>query len=367
MKIGLIDNDLISRDKHNFPNLAIMKMSSFYKNKGFNVKLIGFNEINPNTLFSHDFNEIFVSKAFTDSFTPDYIFKLSNIKIGGTGFYFDKALPLDYEIEHSKPDYSIYNNVLHLVGKREFYTNYSIGFTTRGCFRHCPFCVNVGSSKVELHSPIDEFYDSNKPKLAMLDDNVLGLPNKELYKIFDRLGEINKPFQYRQAMDIRLLTEERIKFLFNLKYDGEYYFAFDLWEYKDLIERKMNLFHDLYMKIKAKQKTYYIHTKIYLFTGLDVNNKYDEKFWVNDIEILFKRIEICFKYKMCPYIMRYEKVYTSPFYKIYINLTQWCNSPAFYTKATFRQFIETSKLCTNETKSFFDKQRHLWKYLELKL
>ena len=187
MKIGLIDNDFVSRDNHNFPNLALMKLSAYHKQNGHEVELIGFNEIDPNTLFSNDFDEIFVSKAFTDSFTPDYIFKLGNVKVGGTGFYFDKALTLDYEIEHSKPDYSLYNKVLHTIKKKDFFTDYSIGYTTRGCFRHCPFCVNINSNKVELHSHIDEFYDPTKKKLAMLDDNVLGLPNKELYKIFDRL------------------------------------------------------------------------------------------------------------------------------------------------------------------------------------
>jgi hypothetical protein len=124
MKIGLIDNDFVSRDNHNFPNLALMKLSTFHKQKGNEVELIGFNEINPNTLFSNNFDEIYVSKAFSDSFTPDYIFKLGNVKVGGTGFYFDKALPLDYEIEHSKPDYSLYDKVLHTIKKKDFFTDW---------------------------------------------------------------------------------------------------------------------------------------------------------------------------------------------------------------------------------------------------
>jgi len=370
MKIGLIDNDFVSRDNHNFPNLALMKLSTFHKQKGNEVELIGFNEINPNTLFGNDFDEIFVSKAFTDSYTPDYIFKLGNVKVGGTGFYFDKALPLDYEIEHSKPDYSLYNKVLHTIKKKDFFTDYSIGFTTRGCFRHCPFCVNKNSNKVELHSPIDEFYDPTKKKLAMLDDNVLGLPNKELYKIFDRLEEINKPFQYRQAMDIRLLNEERIKRLFKLKYDNNYYFAFDLWKNRDVIEPKMKLFSEMYMSLKATKKhtKHFIQSKMYLFTGLDEANNYDESFWLQDLEILFKRIEICLTYGFSPYVMRFETVDKSKFRKIYQNICQWTNHPSMIIgKATFREFLEDGTFSTKETKSFFDKQKHLWKYLDLKL
>jgi hypothetical protein len=368
MKIGLIDNDFVSRDNHNFPNLALMKLSAYHKSIGNDVELIGFNEINPNTLFGNDFDKILISKAFTDTNTPEYIFKMDNVSYGGTGFFFDKAEKLPFEIEHIKPDYTLYNKYLHLVTKSKFYTDYSIGFTTRGCFRHCPFCVNINSNKVELHSPIDEFYESSKPKLAMLDDNILGLPNKELYKIFDRLGEINKPFQYRQAMDIRLLTDERIKRIFELKYDGDYYFAFDMWKYRDIIEEKMKLWYESYLKYKSTKRTYHIGTRIYLFTGLDEENKYDEQFWLNDIEILFKRIEICFKYKLSPYIMRFETVDKSIFRKIYINLCQWTNHPSIpCLKSSFSEFIEDGSFQTKETKDFFMKHSQFKKYINLKI
>lgn len=367
-KIGLIDNDLVVRDRHNFPNLAIMKLSSYHKQKGDYVRLIGFNEINPNSLFPNNYDLIYISKAFTDSYTPEYISKLDNVKLGGTGFYFDKADPLPSEIEHTMPDYAIYDNILHTIKKKQFYTDYSIGYTTRGCFRHCPFCVNKNSNKVELHSPIDEFHDPNRKKLAMLDDNILGLPDKHLFKIFDRLGEIGKSFQYRQGMDIRLLTEERIKRLFELKYDGDYYFAFDMWKYADVIEKKMKLWYESYLKYKSSKRTYHIGTRIYLFTGLDESGMYNENFWKNDIEILFKRIEICFKYKLSPYVMRFETVDKSKFRRIYQNICQWTNHPSMpCLKSSFSEFIEDASFGTKQTKEFFDKNKQLWKYLDLKL
>lgn len=367
-KIGLIDNDLVVRDRHNFPNLAIMKLSSYHKQKGDSVELIGFDEINPNSLFPNDYDLVYVSKAFTDSFTPDYVFKLDKTKLGGTGFYFDKAEPLPIEIEHTKPDYSIYDKILHTIKKKDFYTDYSIGYTTRGCFRHCPFCVNKNLNKVELHSPIDEFYDESKKKLAMLDDNILGLPNKHLFQIFDRLGEIGKPFQYRQAMDIRLLTEERIKRLFELRYDNNYYFAFDMWNYREQIEPKMELWHDMYLKIKTNKVPKFLQTKIYLFTGLDESNNYNEIFWLNDLEILFRRIEICFKWKLAPYVMRFETVDKSAFRKVYQSICQWTNHPSMIIgKSSFREFLEDGSFGTKQTKDFFDKHKLFWKYLDLKL
>ena len=38
--IGIIDADLIGRKKHRFPNLACMKISSYYKQRGENVQLL---------------------------------------------------------------------------------------------------------------------------------------------------------------------------------------------------------------------------------------------------------------------------------------------------------------------------------------
>jgi len=259
MNIALIDNDLLMRDNHNFPNLAIMKLSAFHKNKGDVVEIATFNEINPLALFKKEYDKIYISKAFTETPTPSFVYNLPNVKIGGTGFYFDKAEPLPYEIEHTKPDYDAYNSAYRIIKDTMFYTDYSIGYTTRGCFRHCLFCVNINSNKVKVHSHIDEFYDSSRKKIVLLDDNVLGLPNNELFKIFDKFQEINKPINYKQGLDIRLLSKERIDRLFRLKYDGgkggfTYYFAFDLWENKSKIEENLKMFSEMYFERKPDVK-----------------------------------------------------------------------------------------------------------------
>lgn len=39
MEIAIIDADLIGRKNHRFPNLACMKLSSYYKSTGNNVVL----------------------------------------------------------------------------------------------------------------------------------------------------------------------------------------------------------------------------------------------------------------------------------------------------------------------------------------
>lgn len=61
----------------------------------------------------------------------------------------------------------------------KYFTDYSIGFLTRGCFRKCPFCVNKNYEKVEIHAPLSEFYDPTRKKICLLDDNFLGHPEWE--------------------------------------------------------------------------------------------------------------------------------------------------------------------------------------------
>jgi len=370
LKIGLIDNDLIVRSNHNFPNLALMKLSSYHKSMGNVVKLIGFDEINPYSLFPTNFDKVFISKAFTDSKTPDFIKTLPNVEVGGTGFYFDKAEDLPSKIEHSKPDYSLYEPLFNKTIKNtKYHKDYSIGYTTRGCFRQCPFCVNKNLTRVHLHSPIDEFYDEAKPRIAMLDDNILGLPNRDLYNILDKFKEINKPIQYRQGLDIRLLSEERIKRIFQLRYDGYYYFSFDMWKDKDKIEKALKLWSERYQNTKARSDNVRsIRTRIYVFTGLDEHNNYNDSFWLDDLELLFKRIEIILRYKASPYVMRFETVDKSIYRKIYQSICLWTNHPSMIiTKSTLREFLEDGSFSTKETKRFFDKNKRFWKYLDLKL
>ena len=79
------------------------------------------------------------------------------------------------------PDYRLYDKWVHDKLSEGFnrsdfkyYTDYSIGFVTRGCFRQCQFCVNKNYTKVYIHSPMEEFIDNNKKKICLLDDNFFG-------------------------------------------------------------------------------------------------------------------------------------------------------------------------------------------------
>ena len=355
-KIAIIDADLIGRDKHRFPNLVCEKISAYWKEKGAKVVL----KTNYNRLAKYD--EVYICKVFTDTWVPDWIQKgvfmdevetnlPSNIHVGGTGFFFAKAPNLPDNIEHHMPDYHLYdrwikgevkkaekeceskgksfNKASFMTQFRE-YTEYSIGFMTRGCFRKCAFCVNQKYDRVCLHSPLEEFYDSTRKRICLLDDNVLGSSNWR--EILNELIKTNKPFKFKQGIDERLLTDEKCELLFNANYDGDYTFAFDnISDYK-LIHRKLKL---------IREYTDATNIKFYVLVGFESTD-------MQDIRNMWLRVDLLMRYRCLPYIMRYQNKNETPWKKskyqgIYIAMARWCNQPQFYKKLTFREYCQANQ------------------------
>lgn len=329
MRVAIIDAEIVGKSKHRFPNLASMKLSSYYKRNGNQVVL----KTNYDNLKEYD--KVFISKVFTKTIVPQEVLEISNVEYGGTGFFYDKAPKLPFEIEHCKPDYSLYdewveNCIENGAKEKEFtyYKDYSIGFLTRGCFRQCEFCVNKNRKTCDRHSPIEEFMDEDRPKLCFLDDNFFAC--KDWRQIIETIKETGKKFQFKQGLDERLLTEEKIKEMQTWKYDGDWIFAFDNVEDSDLIEQKLKLWRENSKNIKK--------TKFYLFCGFDRNDKWDLEFWKKDIEDLFKRIILLMKYEAYGYVMRYNRYEESPYRGSYINIAAWVNQPNVYYHHSYREF-----------------------------
>jgi len=93
MKIGIIDADLLGRQKHRFPNLVCEKLSAYWKEKGADVVLkLDYENLD-------EFDHVYISKVFTDTWVPEWIQEgvdmetgetnlPENIHVGGTGFFF---------------------------------------------------------------------------------------------------------------------------------------------------------------------------------------------------------------------------------------------------------------------------------------
>lgn len=136
MRIGLIDVD-----GHHFPNLALMKLSAYHKEKGDSVEWY--------EPLVHGIGEpldvVYMAKVF--SFTEDFMPIVRAMKVvqGGTGYcirlengreVFNRKAhwTLPEEIEHVYPDYSIYFDKFPEV------KNTAYGYLSRGCPRGCSFC-----------------------------------------------------------------------------------------------------------------------------------------------------------------------------------------------------------------------------------
>lgn len=348
---GIVDADLLDNGtKH--PNLVLMKIAGYLRDHNINYRLI----TNDKEHFSN-FSYIYVSKVFTFTKEPDFLDSLDSKRIfkGGTGYYAeeddmdlfnklreedmtrlenDPLLP-NFSMAHQMPDYSLYNEYIENevargrdIKRYKDYLSYSIGFLTRGCVRKCPFCVNKNINYVYNYSDLSDFVDNNRPMIYLWDDNFFA--SKNWKELLSELQATKKSFQFRQGLDIRLLNEEKAEMLSKSKYHGDFIFAFDQIQDKELIERKLTIWK------KYSRKT----TKLYLFCGYEIH---DDTSLLVDIINLFKRIEVLMKYGCLGYVMRHEDHRNHPLNNIYTQIARWCNQPQFYKKMSFKEFVDRNQ------------------------
>jgi len=331
LNIGIIDADLLGDKHHRFPNLALMKISAYHKFRRSDkvTLLMNYSDI-------EKYDRVYISKVFDYTKIPIDLRKYENVFYGGTGFWYDRTPDLPDFIEHMKPDYILYHTWIGDMmrsGRRrkefEYYLDYSIGFTTRGCFRKCEFCVNKKYDNVQIHSPIKEFLDTDHKYICLLDDNLFGYPQWK--NIIEELVATKKSFQFKQGLDLRLMTEGKAKTLSNVKYKGDYIFAFDDIEDRDLIEHKLELWR------KYNTKT----TKLYVLVAYGSQG-------IGDIYSMFERIKILMKYQCLPYIMRYKDYKDSEFYGTYVNVARWCNQPSQFKKRSYREWCQANVIVNGE-------------------
>jgi hypothetical protein len=202
MRIGLIDVD-----GHNFPNLALMKISAWHKAQGDTVEWC--------FPMSH-YDIVYQSKVFDDTYSPDieWIPQADKVIKGGTGYGLDNTLPS--LIEHIYPDYSIYP---------ELTKDTAYGFLTRGCPRGCKFCIVASKEGRKSYKVADlsEFWNGQK-NISLLDPNILAC--REHPDLLQQLIDSEACVDFNQGLDIRLTNEENIALLNRIKVK-EIHFAWD--------------------------------------------------------------------------------------------------------------------------------------------
>jgi hypothetical protein len=287
MRIGLIDVD-----SHNFPNLALMKISAWHKAQGDEVEWwFGF----------HQYDRVYMSKVFDNTYTPEVYDPVNTKEIikGGTGYGLDNKLP--DEIEHMYPDYSLYP---------ELTKDTAYGFLSRGCPRGCPFCIvkDKEGRKSYKVADLSEWWNGQK-NIVLCDPNLLAC--REHMDLLGQLADSRAWVDMNQGVDARMLTEQNIEALNKVKIKS-IHFAWDLMEQSDAVLRGLNLYRE-----QGKIKDYR-RRLVYVLTNY--NTSMEENLY---------RIYTLRDMGYSPYVMVYEKP-NAP--SEIIKLQRWCNNKRIFKK-----------------------------------
>jgi hypothetical protein len=403
-KIGLVDADLLCNGTRH-PNLVLMKLAGFLNDNGIDFHLI----IDQNEDII-PYKLIYISRVFTFTQMPAFYENATatqkkKFREGGTGFYANELNVNKYRYErekdmnqlendeflnsypnhrggsraygidlaHQMPYYHLYDEFVDRKVSEGFkrdkykdYQQYSIGFLTRGCIRHCPFCINMLEDRIFPYSDLVWFLDEERdehgrlvrPYIYLWDDNFLAADPKVWRTRLQQLIDTKRPFQFRQGLDERMLAEspygeEMAKMLSQTNYHGDFIFAFDNWRERPLIERALKIWKR-YNPAKG--------TKFYLFCGFKQTEKGYQKFY-RDIWEIFQRIRVLMQYGCVGYIMRHEDYKKAPISNLYIQIARWCNQQAFYKKMSFWEYIYRNQTYW-EQKAGFEVMKEIKSYDE---
>lgn len=308
MKIGLLDCD-----SHNFPNLALMKISAWHKKQGDRVEWL---------FHLNQYDKVYVSKVFGDEYSKLDLtcIQAKEIVYGGTGFAItiengkevyhkekDKSLPP--EIEHIYPDYSLYP---------ELTKDTAYGFLTRGCCNDCSFCIvskKEGRCSVKV-SDLSEWWNGQK-FIKLLDPNILAC--KDRIDLLKQLRDSKAKVDFTQGLDARFVTEEVAYLLKDIKKEAVH-FAFDFMKNEKAIIKGLKTYADicgLPSDIGKRQ--------VYMLTNYDTTHEED-----------MYRVRIIQECGFVPYVMVYRKG-TAP--QITKDLQRWSNNRFLYKSCAFEDYI----------------------------
>ena len=298
MRIGLIDVD-----GHNFPNLALMRISAYHKAKGDSVEWWW------SDLEHYDI--VYMSKIFSDAYSMDVQEPMNADLVikGGTGYaisigedgieHFDKTKHKDLpkEVESMFPDYSIYPQF-----------TFAVSMTSRGCPRGCAFCHVVAkegrcSQKV---ADVSDFW-CGQSEIKVLDPNITACVQKR--DLMQQYIDTKALIDFTQGIDIRLTNEADIEDLNKMRIK-RLHFAWD--NPKDNLEEKFRNFSKQYSRKSRSRKIVYCLTNF--------NSTMEENLY---------RIYTLRDLGFDPYVMIYDKPHAPNEIK---RLQRWCNNKIIFGK-----------------------------------
>jgi hypothetical protein len=289
MKIGLIDVD-----SRKFPNIALMKISAYHKERLDDVSFYKGNK---------KYDIAYMSKIFTFSKEKYDRIKAEQVIKGGSGYDLETKLP--EEIDNLYPDYSLYN-----------ITDTAYGYLTRGCFRKCPFCIvskKEGNETKQVYK-LNQFWNGQK-NIVLLDPNITAARNK--LDLFNELAETRAYVDFTQGLDLRLLTEADVDALRKIRVK-RVHFAWDNIKDEKIIIEKLKM---------LKSKTNWTRSKVTAYVLVNYNSTFEEDLY---------RVNTLKDMDVDPYIMIYNAKTAEQKYK---DLRSYVNArPIFRTVKSFEEY-----------------------------
>lgn len=299
MKVLLVDAD------STIPNLALMKLSMFHKRKGDEITLLQLHipyypRKKPKTYnIPNGFDKTYCSVVFDKSIAQ---IESHGVIFGGTGYSLGVILPAG--IERIPPDYALYNE-----------QEWSYGFISRGCIRNCKFCkVPQKEGWIRQSNQISDIVQHSK--VQFLDNNILALPQH--LDILQELVDKKIRCQFAQGLDMRLVDTRNSRLLSQLRYLGNYTFAFDDWRYLPSINRGLDLL--------SWRRDWQLRFYVYCHPDMSMDN-------------ITQRIEYLRDRQCLPYIMRDRTCFESENSDFYVDIASYCNQPGIFKNMTFKEFL----------------------------
>ena len=252
------------------------------------------------------YDRIYMARVFDDLYTHDDLtaYQCDEIIKGGTGYGLEKTLP--NEIEQMFPDYSLYG-----------ITDTAYGFLTRGCPRHCPFCI-VGDKEGLVSRKVanlSQFWNGQK-NIKLLDPNLLA--SADHMDLLEQLADSKALVDFTQGLDARMLTDENIDMLKRIRIK-RIHFAWDNPKNKT-VPKALEMFSEKYgLNPKAH------NVVVYLLTN----------YWSTHQQDL-ERVQWLREHFFVPYVMIYNKPSAPRETRL---LQRWVNNKIVFNKVkTFDEF-----------------------------
>jgi hypothetical protein len=239
------------------PNIALMRLSQFHRERGAEVRLRwvrSVEDVGPELFDEPD--RVYGSAIFEKSrpLAEALLATYPSAIVGGTGWELGKTLE-DIGIHGLAQDYSIYPDFTA-----------SIGFSQRGCRLRCPFCVvPKKEGKVRDEQSIEEIWrgDPWPRHIILLDNDFFGQPRWR--EKMTELREGGFRVSFNQGINVRLVDEEIAEALAGVDYRCSKLERRALYCAWDNRKDEKRLFRGLNLLVEAGVKP--SHLMVYILIG----------------------------------------------------------------------------------------------------